>query len=793
MNTKKFNIKDYFNFKLYLQGLKRLRLTGVVSTICVCVLAVLSMGSQYISHFANDYDISTSLVNTTDSYYNLMYFAVYLVVPVMSLIIWNYLNHRNGSDFYHAVASKRRAVFFSFYAAVVTWAAIVIASIGLVVTVMYLLGMGLYVINFTNVIIFTFNVLISCMLVAAGFAIGCSLSGTVFSNLVISLCILIIPRFLLTLFCIFVASCNDLVTPSCMALLSRYTCNLPISNILSPVAYITSYVGYFNTPAAQFARIGFPTVYTLALSIIYVALGSMAYYRRPSEAAGKPASNKWIQRIITLLIGYCITLIIVYMTYDSIMNEYTYIDTIDFIITCVMVLFFATVSMFIYNIITTKSAKASLKSLISCPIVIGLDVVTILLLILADFSILCYQPSANDISYVKIQVNSDTYVGDIIISSTSDSNKWSFISDDYIYTYEDYYYVDSYYYSTRDYNATKISNIKITDKGIIDTLCDALSVDANAIYEEHYQGDDSYYFYSNGGEYVTVTFGNGITETTRHFTIYSEEYDAIISALAETDEFQDIYNNLPKLDSNTYISCTGVTEAQAEKIYAVYREEMKNVDAREYLIYKQASYVPSYINICKFYGGTPMTLDLPLTQATPKAFALYLKYYNENNAAAFKALSSAIVDTNDVTADYLEVKVLNFAPDDYTPNSGICYFSYDSNYEYYDSHEASLALINECITKFESTMDYSDLGNFDESKYLLCCAKLTARSINSKFISEFIQQYDNSFDGYYDYSYYSPYYYDSTFYFLLSKEDFLLNGMYDILAGMETWSFYVGD
>ncbi len=794
MNTKKFNIKDYFNFKLYLQGLKRLRLTGVVSTICICVLVVLSMGSQYITHFVNDYDISTSLVNTTDSYYNLMYFAVYLVVPIMSLIIWNYLNHRNGSDFYHAVASKRRAVFFSFYAAVVTWAAIVIASIGLVVTVMYLLGMGLYVVNFTNVIIFTFNVLISCMLVAAGFAIGCSLSGTVFSNLVISLCILIIPRFLLTLFCIFVATYNDLVSPASMALLSRYTCNLPISNILSPVAYITSYGNYVDTPAAQFTRIGFPTVYTLALSIIYMALGSMAYYKRPSEAAGKPASNKWIQRIITLLIGYCITLIIVYITYDSIMNEYTYIDTIDFIITCVMVLFFATVSMFIYNIITTKSAKASLKSLISCPIVIGLDIVTILLLMLADFSILCYKPSADDISYVKIRFSNDYFVSDSILSDSPNAGDWGSVHDQNYYDYSDYYYVDSYDYLSLDYNGKKISDIKLTDKDVIDMLCSALTITANNISVDHYNGPYDYNDYAHY-EYVTVTFGNGITETTRHFPIYSSQYDEIVTnALLESSAFKDIYKDMPLLDSNSYISCTGVTEAQSKEIYSVYREEMKEVDVKEYLIYKQASYVASYINICKFYGGTPMTLELPLTEATPKALGLYLKYSNENNAAAFNVLSDAIVNTNKVFSSSLGVKVLDFVPSTNSPNAGTCYYSLDDYYEYPKERKVALEAINKYISQFESTMNYSDVENFDKEKYLLCCVTLESYSNNSEFTNTFLEEYgdgsDTSYDSYYNYT---PYYFDTTIYFLIDKESSWLSTFDSVLTDPHSWGFYIGD
>lgn len=140
MNIKNFNIKEYFNFKLYLQGLKRLKLSALVALICLCALSVLVIGADYIS-IITSYDVDclpARLIDTINSQYSILHVVTYIVVPVMSLIIWNYLNHRNGSDFYHAIASKRKAVYFSFFAAVLTWAAIIIGAITATTTLIYI-------------------------------------------------------------------------------------------------------------------------------------------------------------------------------------------------------------------------------------------------------------------------------------------------------------------------------------------------------------------------------------------------------------------------------------------------------------------------------------------------------------------------------------------------------------------------------------------------------------------------------------------------------------------------------
>lgn len=71
--------------------------------------------------------------------------------PVMMLYLFSFLNKRNSSDFYHSLPNTRLSLFFSFFAAVMTWviAASVISSLTAVAG--HLLLSQYCSINFTSV------------------------------------------------------------------------------------------------------------------------------------------------------------------------------------------------------------------------------------------------------------------------------------------------------------------------------------------------------------------------------------------------------------------------------------------------------------------------------------------------------------------------------------------------------------------------------------------------------------------------------------------------------------------
>ena len=144
--------KTWFDGRLYLQGLKRLRLIGLAMAILFITVAVLVPLTTWIQ--------TANRMQYVDEYYDPMYDSSYdsmygeedslqepkvkevenrrLIIPVLVasylspvfiLLIFSYLNRRSESDFYHAIPYTRVCVYTSFVAAAMTWVlAILIAS-----------------------------------------------------------------------------------------------------------------------------------------------------------------------------------------------------------------------------------------------------------------------------------------------------------------------------------------------------------------------------------------------------------------------------------------------------------------------------------------------------------------------------------------------------------------------------------------------------------------------------------------------------------------------------------------
>ncbi len=783
-NTK---LKDYFNFKLYLQGLKRLRLTGLISIICLCAFSVLTIVSEYItvSIAYSNTQPPKNLIVATSSCYNIMYFVVYLIVPIMSFIIWNYLNHRNGSDFYHSVASKRKSVFFSFFAAVITWAAIIIAAVLVSVTIMYLCFSSIYIINIVNAITFSINVFISSILVASTFALGCSLSGTIFSNLTLSTCILFVPRFITTILCLLITAWNSTVHVSDIFWLSAHTYNLPVSNILDPFVAIFSFDSFYNTAAFRFCQLGAPTVYTLVLAIIYIILGSIAYYRRPSETAGKSFANKWARRITTTLTGYGISLILVWMFYYFVLNYTELFDITSLVstfITFVIVFFMIVVSIFIYSIITTKSLKTSLKSLLLGPIVLALDVITVVIMLAVNFSLLSYTPTANDVKYVKIHGLSDDFFYEMVKDATesdgSSTVEWRSITDNSS-SDSGLHYISDFYADTEDYFSNKLSDIKITDPDIIAALCVALELETNDTLEDYDlfpELKDTINTYYQG---VYVTFGNGLFETNREIFLTKETYEKVLNYMTTSEKIDYILGNLPDIGFDTYAICSNLTNSQVNEIYRTYKEELKDIDTSTFYNYYTNSYYTNYINVYMFIDGSYTKLQLPITNATPKAFGLYLKYFNQQNSKTFykyyDILKNDMANRNDNDNMYFESMYFNcydFEPANKYNDAGIAYISYTDDYN--RGSLSSLNALSEYIDKYYTDMSDIDIANFDKEKYMLC------------YVDIYISAIDAPLD---DFNYNTG----ITLYFLLDKTDSNIIDLLDDFTHYENCYFYAAD
>ncbi len=688
------NVNNFFNLKLYLQAMKRLKVTGIVSAVCLSILAIIApiidnvnRGGFYqeeffMTSFTNTIYESYIFLSAATSSYTFLCVIVYLIVPVMSIILFRFLTLRNGSDFYHSIPTKRRTIYLSFLAAIVTWSLILIAGYSIIMGLMYAILPGRIVVDSFSILVYTCNIFISCILVAAGFGLGCSLSGTTLSNLITSLCILLIPRLYLTIFCGLISTSNGLVSFDGMFIFTRYQCNMVFAGLMpSYMGY-----GYNDMPNYTFEVFDFSTIYTLVLAIIYIALGCVAFRKRPSETAGQSAISPKLQFTVRMLLGYSATLIIIAPMYLIYETDYYIFGGFSTCLYMILIYLGTFAAMFIYELISTKRLKKALKSLITAPLIIVANIVTIFILAFFNQSISNYCPDGDDINYVKFHISYYNYVE----SLTASSSKNGYVYDN-IGVYSDTI--------TRG-----LSDIKITDPEILEFTAQVLK---NSI--ERSNPHDTFalygYYEDDYNRNIAVTICDGMFETDRYLILTEEETNKIISYIAEHEKTKELYNSFPVADDSEFKidAYSPLTQDEMIDVYNALTEDLKNTSPTEYhcSTHYSTAFCPLYVDYfdnCIVYQNA-----LAVTNYTPKALATYLTYYNKHTEMSIEDLYEKIFDQPELTGGTLTFKLTDFQSGEYR-----YYYEYDevgvSENEGFDVMDS----ISTMIDDFKS----SDLNNF---------------------------------------------------------------------------------
>ena len=145
------NKNAWFSPKLFCEAFRQLRLIGIICLILLSVAEALVLNGLYRAGNMNTYSVNALLLDLPHLA------AMYLMVPVMMLVLFRFLNHRNGSDFYCSAPVNRECLFLSLVPAVAVWCAIVLAG----GTAVSLLGLQLCCgeagINFLSFWYFLFN------------------------------------------------------------------------------------------------------------------------------------------------------------------------------------------------------------------------------------------------------------------------------------------------------------------------------------------------------------------------------------------------------------------------------------------------------------------------------------------------------------------------------------------------------------------------------------------------------------------------------------------------------------
>lgn len=587
-------MKDLFNFRLYLEGLKKIRLIGIAASIVTVGLCAL----MPIIYITNDPE--------RDVVYNLEIneFAIPLVVimafvPFFVKSVFSYLDGRRESDFYHAIPYKRHTVYTSFLLAALTW------TLGIIIAAVLVSALLWSVAPYVSFAASTVPLLIAsaftaCLMLAAFMAVAMALTGTATSNIFI---FGLIACFFRAAFLMITYALDNVVY-----ILDISETVLRFTDIwfFFPLALLGGALGLVE-PGEVYGNVPM-YIYTAVLSVALLVLAGRLYVRRRSEMAGKSAPSRRLQHVYRIAFTTPFVLLMFTFVAEEIFGHggmgVTFYIVMSFVVLVVY---------FLYELITTKSPKSMLRSAPYLVILLLIGVVFTAGIGAAKSFVLSVTPEVDEMESVTVR--------------------------------ESGY---SIYAAELDYETLQTKNVEIRDKNVLKYVSDALkfSVESveNGTYttrrylaegEGGYKSDYQYYSFTT----VSIKLKNGRT-IGRRIKLTAEDKLGMLTAAKNTDEYASAYLRIPEPEQIYHIWCNNVPTEKMKEVYAVFYDEYTNDLSRsEQIAYKGKSTTNSGYNLeCSGREGlSSYTFDLKIDASLPKTLNALAAAMAEAEVGAFTA------------------------------------------------------------------------------------------------------------------------------------------------------------
>ncbi|MBR6807733.1 MAG: APC family permease [Clostridia bacterium] len=700
VNTANKKKKEFFSLGLYVEAVKRIRLPGIILSVILALEALLVPLGFEIDYlmtkrmyggeaFGSNY---TPQVMSGSELHILLFLVAVVGAPVFAWSLFSFLNKRSASDYYHSLPHTRLSLYVSNIAALVSWIfGITVVTSGLSRFTAALFPKVISVEAGTY-----FPYMAGCfalsLLIAACIVIGKSITGTVFSNLVVTSLIMVFPRFVMAMVTSAVTSKLPIIPADHVSFFLS-----PKLNILTGM--ITQLEDVYYVESCLFD--GVSQIYTLVLALAYFALGAFLFCRRKSESAQRSAPSKRMQAVYRTVLAFAVSVPFCYIIFGLDNDPISKV----FLVGALVIL--SALTYFIYEILTTKKWKNLLRAIPGFFIVLLLDV----LLFGTMYGITAlegsFRPDASEIKYVQLAGNTYGYAG---------------MGMDF-----------------RTYVESETSKLKITDEEAIKTVAKCL--DETFEYYETYGGIDDWYSYSHNGaysdkaEYASIyTFRivtkSGITKY-RNIRFYSEDMATVRESLGEMSGYSEAWTTLPTPHRGTLTMDSGAFEIsndQAEEIFEVFKSELEEVDLDKWVEFNM-SYGPAFAYF--YYQTADIYLSVPVSaELFPETADMILKYAKINADEIFKEIESALENYENSHLQYAELLVYE--------NGNYVYCGTDTSF--FDEDRTEFVLSCRDSGKFELGDDFMrvEIEFFDTSDgeepekgdmvYLSCIIKVSEES-----------------------------------------------------------------
>lgn len=594
---------ELFSSRLYRNGLRQLRVSGIVllilSAACTALPALLTLitTKQREQLYGVGQIPFTSVGNIT----LLFALMMYLAPIVLCMVLFSFLNRRNGSDTYHSFPVGRVCLFSSLTLAVLTWV-VVILFVPLLITVLFYLASGVAV-NGVTIPLIALTYFTGALLITAEFLLAMSVTGTVLTNLAVFGLILFLPRFITTLFSYMVMSNLRMITINDLGIFGNININIPVKFFLSvPLGKLSFGIGqgealYTSVPAI---------VYTLVLALIYMVLGCLLFLHRKSETAGRSAPNRIMQHVFRCAITLPVSLIIPLAMFD---HNYTAdrIGNIGFLVIIAVATLFI---YFFYELITTKKLKNLLTAAPIFLVVVLADVIFGTAYCSARNNALNFKPSAADIDSVTL------------LTDTSRIGLQNI----------------------NPYNQLMIKQTRLTDPALRQKVSDILKENIES-YKEGVGISANYSFqlHLKSGRMVE-----------RNIAPSNQESSSFNELLIQNPNFHNVLYSLPPLKNISEVSVGDLSRENSLKVWKLYEKEFNALTDQQKsellnipsynsnsgnFSYSNNDIGSSFLDNCAiqgFYGVNSFSGSYQLSIILPQTASLYAQLENEATQQDFK-------------------------------------------------------------------------------------------------------------------------------------------------------------
>lgn len=474
-----------FSFPLMLEGIKQTKVVGIcfaiISFLLSCGQPILKLIS-YSSMDESTLKAQPSFTINLDTFSSPIFVIQYIMPVTMIFVLFNFMNKRKASDFYHSIPMSRTCIYLTYTAVTLIWSLAIILVNTFISYIMYACTPKL-VISAEFILPTILASFILSMLTASIALIAKGLSGTMFTNVIIAAIVAFLPRIIILLYTIAVNSAVKIADASFMSFAD-------ISNNI-----LFSYVTVNNKPVELFRA---ETLwYSAVLAVIYFAVGFVLHKFRSSETAGKNSSYKGVQLVVRTLLG-AVPLLLISMPFAAGSKPVNEVWFIGIIISLLVY--------FLYELITTKSAKKLLKAIPFYVISVVLNVVFVFICLGARDAILNDIPQASDISSVSV------------LSGEYDN-----------------------YYGEKDYYHYKSQDVDVKDKELINILQSSLVDNVQRVKE------DKPLYSGNREKYTVIYHCNSGRDIKRDVYVDVNKHgDSVVLSILEKDEaYRKAMSSLP--------------------------------------------------------------------------------------------------------------------------------------------------------------------------------------------------------------------------------------------------------